>query len=120
MEENKSTKTALGLNENVEALLCYVLGWVTGLVFLLLEKENKFVRFHALQSLITFLGLFVFSIVVRMMFYSMWIIPFGWMALSLIWLLSVILWIVLMIKAYQGEKFKVPVVGDFAEQQIYK
>jgi len=55
-----------------------------------------------------------------MMFYSMWIIPFGWMALSLIWLLSVILWIVLMIKAYQGEKFKVPVVGDFAEQQIYK
>ena len=47
-------KTSTGLQENVAGLLCYVLGWVTGLIFILIEKENKFVRFHAMQSIVTF------------------------------------------------------------------
>ena len=58
-DENKNT--ALGMTENLEALLCYALGWVTGLTFLLLEQKNTFVRFHAMQSLVTFLGLFIIS-----------------------------------------------------------
>ena len=110
--ENK--KTTLGLDENITGLLCYVLGWVTGIVFLVLEKENKFVRFHAVQSLATFLALFVISIVVGM-------IPFiGWIISILIAPLGVILWILLMYKAFKGEKFKLPIVGNFAEEQISK
>ena len=51
--EKDAKKTVLGISENLEAVLCYALGWITGLIFLLLEKDNRFVRFHALQSLIT-------------------------------------------------------------------
>ena len=47
-------KTSTGLDENVAGLLCYVLGWVSGLVFILIEQENNFVRFHAMQSIIVF------------------------------------------------------------------
>jgi uncharacterized membrane protein len=104
-------RTSLGLTENFEAMLCYVLGWVTGLVFFLLEKENKFVRFHAMQSLITFLGLMIIGTVLA-------VIPvIGWIVGILLAPVSVILWIVLMIKAYKGEKFMVPVAGEMAEKQ---
>lgn len=110
--ENKNTVT--GLTENLEALLCYALGWITGLAFLLMEKNNAFVRFHALQSLVTFLGLFIVSFVAGMIpilgiFLSMLLFPLG-----------LVLWIVLMIKAYKGERFKLPVIGDFVEQQLGK
>ena len=109
MENNK---TALGLDENIAGLLCYVLGWITGIVFLVLEKENKFVRFHAMQSLATFLPLFIISMVIG-------IIPIiGPIISTLITLLGLILWILLMYKAFKGERFKLPVVGDFAEKQI--
>ena len=54
-------KTSMGLDESVAGLLCYIVGWITGIVFLVLEKENKFVRFHALQSLLTFLPLSVLA-----------------------------------------------------------
>ena len=47
------SKTSLNIEENIEALLCYVLTWVTGLLFLILEKDNKFVKFHAMQSIIS-------------------------------------------------------------------
>ena len=55
-------KTSTGLSENVAGLLCYVLGWISGLVFVLIEQENKFVRFHAVQSIVTFGGITVISI----------------------------------------------------------
>jgi uncharacterized membrane protein len=111
-EENK--KTALGITENLEALLCYALGWITGLVFLIIEKENEFVRFHALQSLVTF-GIFHIASFVILF------IPFlGFLISFLLGTLSLVLWIVLMIKAYGGERFKLPVVGDFVEQQLAK
>ena len=111
-DENKNT--VLGVTENIEALLCYVLGWVTGLVFLLLEQKNAFVRFHALQSLITFLSLFIISLVVG-------VIPvLGALVGLLLWPLGVVLWIVLMVKAYKGERYKLPVIGDFVEQQLTK
>ena len=104
-------KTQLGFTENFEAMLCYVLGWLTGLLFFLIEKENKFVRFHAMQSLITFAGLTVaFSVLMG--------IPFmGLIVWTLLVPASVILWILLMVKAYQGEMFKLPVVGEMAEKQ---
>ncbi|MCK4475520.1 MAG: DUF4870 domain-containing protein [Methanophagales archaeon] len=116
-------KTSLGMDENIEGLLCYVLTWLTGIVFLVLEKDNKFVRFHAMQSIATFLPLTIIAIVISMMG-SAFFLGFGglWMIFSLIstliWILAVILWIILMIKAYQGEMYKLPIVGDFAEKQI--
>lgn len=109
MEKNK---TVLGVDENIEALLCYVLGWLTGIVFLLLEKENLFVRFHAMQSLVVFLALFVLSIVIGL-------IPVIGLLTPLIFLLSLVLWILLMIKAFQGERYKLPWAGEFAENQIF-
>lgn len=114
MENNKTTKTALGIGENVEGLLCYSLVFITGIVFLALEKENKFIRFHAMQSLVTFLGLFVIVTVIG------WIPIIGWLIAILAGPLGLIFWLLLMYKAYQGEYFKLPIVGDFAEKQISK
>ena len=103
-------KSSTGMEENVAGLLCYLVGWVSGLVFFLIEKDSKFVKFHAMQSIITFVALTVI----------MWIanvIPLiGWLISGLVGLLALVLWIVLMIKAYQGEKFKLPVIGDLAEK----
>lgn len=103
-------KTSTGLNENVAGLLCYVLLWISGLIFILLERENKFVRFHALQSIIVFGILMVSSVLIG------WIPFIGWLFGALISILTLVLWIVLMVKAYQGEMYKLPWAGDLAER----
>ncbi|MGD0355586.1 MAG: DUF4870 domain-containing protein [Dehalococcoidia bacterium] len=103
-------KSSTGMEENVAALLSYVLGWVTGLIFFLIEKESKFVKFHAMQSIITFGALTILYIILA------WIPILGWVLGAIIWILEVVLWIVLMIKAYQGVKFKLPFAGDLAEK----
>jgi len=103
-------KTSMELDENVAGLLCYILGWISGLVFFLIEKKNKFVRFHALQSIIVFGVLTLASIVLG------WIPFIGWVISTIISVLAIVLWIILMIKAYQGEKFKLPWAGDLAEK----
>jgi len=108
-------KTSMNLDENIASLLCYLGLWITGLIFLLLEKENKTVKFHAMQSIVVFLPLSILGILFN---FASWFIWFLWFLGGLVWLLAVILWIVLMIKAYQGEKFKVPIAGDIAEKQI--
>ncbi len=109
-----NNKTALGVDENIEGLLCYVLGFITGILFLILEKDNKFVRFHAMQSIATFLIIFVISMVIG------FIPVIGWLLSPLIGLVALILWLLLMFKAYKGEKYKLPIAGDFAEQQVSK
>ncbi|MGM0452900.1 MAG: DUF4870 domain-containing protein [Thermodesulfobacteriota bacterium] len=111
--EMEKNNTVLGIDQNIEALLCYVLGWITGIVFLLLEKENLFVRFHAMQSLVVFLGLFVLSFVVG-------VIPVLGLLTPIIFLLTIVLWIMMMIKSFQGEMYKLPWAGDFAEKQIFQ
>ncbi len=102
-------KTSLNIEENIEALLSYLLLWVTGLLFLILEKDNKFVKFHAMQSIITFgaltVGLMIFT-------------PIPIIGIIITTILSItifVLWIFLMLKAYQGEKYKLPIIGDIAE-----
>ena len=103
-------KTSSGMQANVAGLLCYLLGVITGIIFILIEKENKFVRFHAMQSIIVFGGLFVINMI-------LFFIPVvGWVLMPLVGILGLILWVVLMIKAYQGELFKVPIAGDIAEK----
>lgn len=101
-------------NENLMAAASYLLGFVTGIIFLLLEKENKFVRFHAMQSTILFGGIFVVNMVLGF-------IPIlGWLVGLLLSFVAFILWIVCMWKAFQGEMYKVPYVGDLAEKQLAK
>lgn len=105
-------KTSLNLDENIEGMLCYLLGFITGILFLILEKNSRFVKFHAMQSTITFIALFVVTMAIG------WIPFLGWIVSGLVGLLSLILWIVLMLKAYQGQMFKLPVFGDIAEKQL--
>lgn len=103
-------KTSLGLDPNITGLLCYVFGWVSGLVIILVEKDDDWVRFHAMQSIITFGALTVITIILgSVLFFLAFLIP-------LINLLGIVLWIVLMVKAFQGEKFMLPVIGELAEQ----
>jgi uncharacterized membrane protein len=108
-------KTSTNMDENLAGALCYLIGWITGIVFYLLENKNKTVRFHAMQSILTFLPLTIIAFIISAM---SWFIPFIWILSWLLWILILILWLVLMIKAYQGEKFKLPIVGDIAEKQV--
>ena len=114
-----------GLAENVAGLLCYVLGWVTGLIFYFIDKR-PYVRFHAAQSIVVFGGLHIISIVLGMFFgislmaggltgFSM-----GYAVYAIVNLVGLVLWILLMIKAYQGERFRVPVAADIAEKLFGK
>jgi uncharacterized membrane protein len=106
----QKAKTSTGMEQNIEGLLCYVLGWVTGIIFYILEKENTFVRFHAMQSIVVFGAITVVDIILSY-------IPIIGLILS--WLIGIaafILWIILMVKAYQGQKYKLPVAGDIAER----
>ena len=104
-------KTSTGLTENVAGLLCYVLGWISGIVFILIEPENKFVRFHAVQSIVTFGALTVASAILS------WIPFVGVFLGAVLGILAFILWIVLMVKAAQGTKYKLPWAGDLAEKR---
>ncbi|MFC1873935.1 DUF4870 domain-containing protein [Chloroflexota bacterium] len=98
-----------GLEPNIAGLLCYLGGWISGIVFLVIEQENKFVRFHALQSIVTFGALTVASALLS------WIPFFGDFFSAIIGILAFILWIILMVKAYQGKLYKVPVAGHVAD-----
>ena len=95
MSEAKG-KTSTGLEQNVAGLLCYVLGWITGIIFLLLEKDNKFVRFHAVQSIIVFGAYTVVALIFG------YIPVIGGIVTWILGAFAFILWIVLMVKAYQG------------------
>ncbi|MGD9116627.1 MAG: DUF4870 domain-containing protein [Dehalococcoidia bacterium] len=114
MAEKKGSQ-GTGLEPNVAGLLCYVLGWVSGIVFLVLEKD-KFVRFHAVQSIIVF-G--TFSVANGVLWSLTWIPWVGILFIilgSLVGIFAFILWIVLMLKAYNGVKYKMPIAGDIAER----
>ncbi len=101
-------ETSTGLDERVAALLCYVVGWVSGLVFFMLEKDNKFIRYHAMQSIITF-G--VLSIALAILGQ---VLIIAWVA----WPLTVALIVVLAFKAYQGEEYRLRWAGDLARRWL--
>jgi uncharacterized membrane protein len=107
-----------GMAENVAGLLCYILGWLTGIVFLLIDKR-PFVRFHAAQSIVVFGGLTVIRIALIFMgsMTGGGVVGWGFMGMVslVVSLLGLVLWILLMIKAYQHELFKVPIAAPIAE-----
>jgi uncharacterized membrane protein len=111
MPEN-TDRTSLGFDANVAAALAYLLGWISGVVLLLTERQNRFVRFHALQSIL------VFGTLSLAWFLCLSIPLLGWLiSFILIPPVSAVLWLLLMFKAYQGDRFKLPVAGDIAEQR---
>jgi uncharacterized membrane protein len=116
-----------GMTSNVAGALAYLLGLVTGIIFLVLEpyKRDPFVRFHAFQSIFLNVVLIIFSIVwsniITMMVVS---IGFLWglfgLIGSLVYLAFFIFWLFLMYKAYNRETFKIPIIGDIADKQAAK
>jgi uncharacterized membrane protein len=97
----------------VAAAASYLLGFVTGVVFLLAERENRFVRFHAMQSTIVFLGIVLLDVLLQ-------VVPIlgALLVIFLVIPASAILWLVLMFKAYQGEEFSLPVAGRMAAERV--
>ena len=103
------TSQEIKASENLLGALCYLFGWVTGLILWFSGLKNKFIRFHAMQSII-------FSIVLMIIFFALSLVPnISWI-ISGLGILAFILWIVLMVKAYQGQMFKLPVIGELADK----
>jgi uncharacterized membrane protein len=104
--------TTTGLSPNVAGLLCYLGVWITGIIFFVIEQKDKWVRFHAAQSIVVFGTIIVAGIILGL-------IPVVGVAFSsIIWVIGFILWIILMVKAYQGERYKIAWAGDIAEKMV--
>ena len=121
-DTGEKKKTESGLEPKVAGLLCYLAWWITGIVFLLIEKDDKFVRFHAIQSSCVF-GAFSVALIalgILQMIFSLADVPviptLLWLVGVLLWIAAVILWIVCMYKAYQEEEFELPIAGKFAKE----
>lgn len=114
-----------GMSNNVAGLLCYVVGWITGLIFLLIEpyKNDKFVRFHAFQSIFfnvgvigVYIAFFILSAILGVVTKGLSVFLMG-PVLLLVWLAVLVTWIILMVKAYGNQTFKLPIIGDLAAKQ---
>lgn len=103
-------RTSMGMRARTAGLLCYLFGWIGGLVFLLLEWENRFVRFHALQSILFFGTLSILEWVFSLFPFVFWGVS------SALGLVGFIGWIVLMVAAHRGRYYKLPVFGYYAEK----
>jgi len=119
-----TSSAAAGIEENVAAALCYLVGVLTGVLFLVLEpyNRNRVIRFHAFQSIFVWIAAMVVGIVLSMVSYVFVAVPFiGWLIYILLWtafsLGLLVLWIFLMYKAYNKERFVLPVIGEWAEKQ---
>jgi uncharacterized membrane protein len=114
-----------GLQDNVASALCYLLLILSGVLFLVIEpyNRNRTVRFHAFQSIFVWIGIVIVSIAVAIVSQFWELIPFaGRIIGGLIWsafgIGVFLLWIVLMVKAYNREKWILPLVGPLAEKQV--
>lgn len=128
-DQGSTEETSVGLEEDVAGALTYLLGFVTGIIFLLVEEDNERVQFHAAQSIVVFGALFVISIIMQVLFgmlasamlvggsgvmYGM-ISSLMSLILMAIGLAGFILWIYLMLKTYQGEDPRIPVAAGIAD-----
>ena len=115
------TASSAGLTENVAGALCYLLGLLTGIIFLVLApyNQNKTIRFHAFQSIFFNIAVIVFYIVWGFVAFALAFIThgLGFLLYPLFGLLIFGLWLYLMFSAYSNKKVKLPVIGDLAEKQ---
>ncbi len=124
---SQASRQDSGLSPNVAGLLCYVGGWISGIVFLVIAKKDKFVRFHAWQSIMTFGVLTVVQVIVLGILaaigaaaHSRVLMVTSGVLGTIVWILVGVLWIVLMIQAGTGKMWKLPWAGDWAERQASK
>lgn len=128
VEVPKATKSGTGLEPNVAAMLAYMFGWLSGLIIFLIEKENKFVRFAAMQSIVLSLAMTVLSIIYSWVVGAIFVSSiltgggavFGIMSLlsTAVWIGFLVLWVMLMVKAYQNQEWELPVVGKIARNFV--
>ncbi|RJO62187.1 MAG: DUF4870 domain-containing protein [Dehalococcoidia bacterium] len=97
-----------GLQENVAGLLCYLFSWVSGLIFFLIDKRPT-VRFNAMQSIILGAAYFIIILILTFTGVGLFVIP-------IFWILFIVLSIILMVRAYQGNSWKLPLLGNLAEK----
>lgn len=105
-------KSSTGLEQNIAGVLCYLGGFITGIIFLIIEKDNHFVKYNAMQSTVLFIGLSIIGSVIG------WIPFIGWLVVGVLSIIGVVLWIVLMVKAYANETMKIPVVGEISDSLL--
>jgi len=105
-------KTTTGLNKNTAGALSYVLGPITGVIFLIIDKD-PFVRFHAMQSIVVFVALFILQVLLGITIVLAALVP-------LVSVLSFVLWLLLIYKAWQGEEWEIPVLGKYARKFVKK
>jgi uncharacterized membrane protein len=116
-------KSSTGLDANIAAALAYIP--IVGLVFLVIEKGSRFVKFHSVQSLVLCAALFVAYIALMIFGFVVALVPvLGWIVSFLmifVWLAlmigALVVWVIALIKAFQGEWYKLPYIGDIAERQ---
>jgi uncharacterized membrane protein len=122
-DSSASGPTATGLPANVAGALAYVLGPITGIIFYVLEKDNRFVRFHAAQAIAVSIVLFVISIALGIVGMVIGAVPLiGWLVAMLlsfgVSIVSFVLWLLLMWQAFQGKEWEVPFAGTFARRML--
>ena len=115
--------TSTGLPANVAGALAYVLGPITGIIFYILEKDNRFVRFHAAQSIVVSIAMFIVSFVLGILGVAIGAVPLiGWLVAMLlsfgVSIVSFVLWLLLMWQAFQGKEWEVPFAGVFARRMV--
>jgi uncharacterized membrane protein len=118
---NYSTSTTTGIEPNVAAAMSYLLGPITGILFLLVEKTNRFIRFHAAQSTLVGAFFIILSVGIGIVTRVVAFVPvFGWLVVLLLTLgvalVAFVFWVVLMYRAYTGEEWKLPLAGDVARK----
>lgn len=116
-----ASQSSTGLDPKLAGLLCYILGIITGLIFFLIEKSNDVVRFHAAQSILFSGSMIVLWIILTILQFVILSISVSLGSIfslltMLLGLAVFVLWVVLLIKGYSGEKWKLPVIGDMAER----
>lgn len=111
-EEPQKPETSLGVSQNVAAALAYVLGWISGVIVLVLEKDNQHVRFHAMQSIAVFVPLTIIS------FAASYMPVIGGLVGWLLPIATFIIWILLIVTAAQGKELKLPYISEFAKNQL--
>lgn len=105
-------KSSSGLPENIAAALCYLFSFIGGIVFLAIEHRSRFVLFHALQSVIFFCGMLIVHVIVGL-------IPFiGPLLASMLSIFTIIMWVLLVVNAFQGRWFRIPWISEIAESQL--
>ncbi len=118
-----SPSSSTGLAPNTAAALAYLAWWVSGAIILVLERDNRFVRFHAMQSIAGLGGVWLVGLILWLAGFPMLLVSATMFRLlmllaQLVWVAGLVLWVICLFKAYNGEWWKMPVAGEVAERWL--